>query len=170
MQINVSIVISIYFFPLIFFLVYKDQKTGKIELNYWKAIFPFTFLFVLVTSPQNIFLILDIFVEFGIVFLIFLLFFTLIKLFGGADILFLIFLFFCATDKFLIYIHGDFLVFLNKLAMFVTIGMWNKGIFVINNQYFEKITNLCKISEFPLKNKPKSFFSPQFFFIFLAFF
>jgi hypothetical protein len=161
--------ISIFFLPITFFLIYKDQKTGKIELYYWKVLFLCTFSFLLFIDPQKILLVLEIFARYGIIILIFLLFFILIKIYGGADVLFLLFLFFSATNRFLIEIYFNFLFFLKNLAIFAILGMANNGLFISANQILEKNTISCKVLEFPIRNKSKSFPSPQFFFIFLSF-
>ncbi len=161
--------ISIFFLPITFFLIYKDQKTGKIELNYWKILFPFTFSFLLLYDPQKIFLVLEIFAKYGIIILIFLLFFISIKIYGGADVLFMLFLFFSATNRHLIEIYFNFFFFLKNVSILSILGMWNKGLFVNENQFIEKNINCCKILEFPIRTKSKSLLSPQFFFIFFSF-
>ncbi len=161
--------ISITFLPITFFLIYKDQKTGKIELSYWKVLFLCTFSFLLFYDPPKILLVLEIFARYGIIILIFLLFLISIKIYGGADVLFLLFLFFSATNRFLIEIYFNFLVFLKNLAIFAVLGMANNGLFISANQFIEKNTNSCKVLEFPIRNKSKSFLSPQFIFIFISF-
>ncbi len=161
--------ISIFFLPITFYLIYKDQKTGKIELYYWKILFLFTFSFLLLCDPQKIFLILEIFASNGIIIFIFLLFLVSIKVYGGADVLFLLFLFFSATNQFLIEINFNFMFFLKKLAILATFGMLNEGFFVDENKFIAKNTNSCKSFEIPIRNKSKSFISPQFFFIFFSF-
>ncbi len=161
--------ISIIFLPITFFLIYKDQKTGKIELYNWKSLFLFTFSFLLFFEPQKIFLVLEIFARYGIIILIFLFFFITMKIFGGADFIFLLFLFLVATNQFLIEIYCNFLFFLKNVAIFAIFGISNKGLFVNEDQFIENDTNSCKFLEFPLQNKSKSFISPQFLFIFFSF-
>ncbi len=162
--------IPIYYLPIIFILIYKDQKSGKIEFLYWKVLFLFNFSLLLLINPQKFFLVYEIFSKFGMIFCLFLLFLISIKIFGGADVLFLIFLFFCAKDEFLVQIYSNFIFFLKNVSLLVIAGLWNKDFFVNDDCYIEKHLNLFKIGEFPIRNKSKPYFSPQFFFIFLSFF
>ncbi len=161
--------ISIFFLPITFYLIYRDQKTGIIELYYWKILFPFTFTFLIFYNPQKIFLVMEIFAKYGIIFLIFLLFFVSIKIYGGADVLFLLFLLFSATNQFLIEIYFNFFVFLNNLAVLAIVGMFNRGLFMNERQLLKKYAYFHNILELPTRNRSKFFFAPQFFFIFFTF-
>jgi len=161
--------ISTIFLPLLFFLIYKDIKTGKIEIYYWKPLFLFVISFLLLFDPLRIFLILGIFQKFGILLLTLILFFVSITVFGGADVLFLILLFFCTSDVYLLEIFFDFSFFLRKLAFFVILGILNKGIFVNESLSIEFITNYQFRLTSLKKRKSKTHFSPQFFFIFFSF-